>query len=210
MGMGAVRLNAFWGSAPKGPRYSFPPSDVWFASGVGPGKTAMREFPVRAPNTSGRFRLCVELSQNFHGPFSRRGVAPLCAETEVLPGEARPGESHAVEWGDGSGPAELIEGEEATYSVSVRNLSGDALRRASAVAYHWRQTDGPNVFWEGIRTPLPKMVEPDETVRVSAKVKANVPPGTYALEFDLVSDLWFEWAGSPPLVLEVRVRGKAP
>lgn len=206
MGFGAVRLNAFWRSAADGPRHAFPPSDFWFAAHLGPGESTTRRVLIRAPNASGRFQLCVGLSQVFLGAFSGRGVPPLCSETEVHLGALASRGEDAVEWGGGSGPAELAEGESGTYHVSVRNLSEREWPDTVRVSYHWRQSDGPHTLFDGQRTPLPQRVAAGKTVWVDAAVLAEVPPGTYDLEFDLVTDTWFSWIGSPPLVVEVRVR----
>ena len=76
------------------------------------------------------------------------------------------------------------------------------------LAYHWLDTLGNPIVWDGTRTPFPRRVEPGETVEVVAPVLAPRPPGSYRLAFDLVEELrfWFQEVGSEPLDLEVHVR----
>jgi hypothetical protein len=76
------------------------------------------------------------------------------------------------------------------------------------LAYHWLDTLGNPIVWDGTRTPFPRQVEPDETVEVVVPVLAPRPPGSYRLAFDLVEELrfWFQEVGSAPLDLAVDVR----
>jgi hypothetical protein len=76
------------------------------------------------------------------------------------------------------------------------------------VAYHWLDPLGNPIVWDGIRTPLPHVVRPGETVEVDISVLAPRPPGTYRLAFDLVEELrfWFQEVGGAPLELSIDVR----
>ena len=85
-------------------------------------------------------------------------------------------------------------------------------REGVQLAYHWLDTLGNPIVWDGIRTPLPHVVEPGATVDVDVPVLAARPPGGYRLAFDLVEELrfWFQEVGSVPLELEVDVRPRIP
>jgi hypothetical protein len=76
------------------------------------------------------------------------------------------------------------------------------------LAYHWLDPLGNPIVWDGVRTPLPRPVEPGESVELDAVVLAPRPPGNYRLAFDLVEELrfWLEELGSCPLELPVDVR----
>jgi hypothetical protein len=75
------------------------------------------------------------------------------------------------------------------------------------LAYHWLDTLGNPIVWDGVRTPLPRVVEPGEEVEVHAAVHAPRPPGSYRLAFDLVEELrfWFHEVGCVPLEVAVEV-----
>src|SRR5438552_3721149 len=75
------------------------------------------------------------------------------------------------------------------------------------LAYHWLDQLGNPIVWDGIRTPLPRLVEPGDAVELDAVVIAPRPPGTYRLSFDLVEELrfWLQEVGSVPLELPVEV-----
>src|SRR5262249_29475003 len=75
------------------------------------------------------------------------------------------------------------------------------------LAYHWLDTLGNPIVWDGIRTPLPRAVEPGGSVELDAVVLAPRPPGSYRLAFDLVEEFqfWLQEVGSTPLELPVDV-----
>lgn len=75
------------------------------------------------------------------------------------------------------------------------------------LSYHWLDPLGNAIVWDGPRTPLPRVVEPGETVEVAVPVLAPRPPGSYRLAFDLVEELrfWLEELGSTPLEVPVDV-----
>lgn len=76
------------------------------------------------------------------------------------------------------------------------------------VSYHWLDALGSPVVWDGARTPLPRVVQPGETVEVDARVVAPRPHGSYRIAFDLVEDprFWFQDVGSWALEVPVEVR----
>jgi hypothetical protein len=75
------------------------------------------------------------------------------------------------------------------------------------LSYHWLDSLGNPIVWDGIRTPFPRVVQPGETVEVDLPLLAPRPPGSYRLAFDLVEELrfWFQEVGSTPLDLPVEV-----
>jgi hypothetical protein len=167
-----------------------------------------RSIFVTAPNVAGPLQLCLELVQTGYGLFSERGLAPKCADVTTSGASLRRGKQFAVEWTGGSGPQSLSSGSEGLYRVGARNI-GERPWSSAFVAYHWVQFDGHNGRYEGVRTPLPGPGKVEEPVWVAAKVIADIPPGTYGLQFDLVNDVaWASNEGSPPMVVLVRVRGE--
>lgn len=75
------------------------------------------------------------------------------------------------------------------------------------VSYHWLDERGNPIVWDGIRTPLPRPVEPGESLRVELAVRAPMPPGRYRLAVDLVAEhrAWFEELGGEPATATVEV-----
>ncbi|MDQ3671302.1 MAG: hypothetical protein M3364_02525 [Actinomycetota bacterium] len=75
------------------------------------------------------------------------------------------------------------------------------------LAYHWLDPLGNPIVWDGVRAPLPRVVEPGEEVEFDVTVVAPRPQGSYRLAFDLVEEFrfWFEEVGSSPLDLPVEV-----
>ena len=75
------------------------------------------------------------------------------------------------------------------------------------LSYHWLDSLGNPIVWDGARAPLPHVVEPGASVELEADVLAPRPPGGYRLAFDLVEEhrFWFQELGSTPLDLPVDV-----
>jgi len=76
------------------------------------------------------------------------------------------------------------------------------------LAYHWLDPLGNPIVWDGVRAPLPRVVEPGEEVELDVTVVAPRPQGSYRLAFDLVEEyrFWFEEVGSTPLDIPVEVQ----
>jgi hypothetical protein len=81
-------------------------------------------------------------------------------------------------------------------------------RTGIQLSYHWLDPFGNPIVWDGVRAPLPRVVQPGEEVELDASVISPRPPGGYRLAFDLVEEhrFWFQELGSTPLDLEVEVR----
>jgi len=67
-------------------------------------------------------------------------------------------------------------------------------RRAVHIAYHWMREDGSLLEFDGLRTTLPRDVEPGETVRVSCFLRAVEERGVARLVWTLVQEevAWFD------------------
>ncbi len=57
-----------------------------------------------------------------------------------------------------------------------------------AVSYHWMDTEGGVVVWDGLRSPLPEIVPPGSSIELVASVGAPRTPGDYLLRWDVVQD----------------------
>ena len=90
-------------------------------------------------------------------------------------------------------------GETKTVSVTVKNTGTSAWTPGvTFLSHHWYQ-GSTAVVWDGERTSLPNPVDPNGTITLNAKVKANVPVGSYTLKWDLLGPAtWFSQK-SPPV-----------
>lgn len=85
-------------------------------------------------------------------------------------------------------------------------------REGVQISYHWLDSLGNPIVWDGPRTPFPGVVEPGGTVELDVPLVAPRPPGDYRLAFDLVEEFrfWFSELGSTPLDIPVRVEPRIP
>jgi hypothetical protein len=90
--------------------------------------------------------------------------------------------------------------------VEVENTGSVAWRDGVRLAYHWLDSRGNAIVWDGLRTPLP-LVAPGERVSIEARVRAPIPPGRYHFALDLVAEhrAWFSQLGSEQAGGEVEV-----
>ena len=92
--------------------------------------------------------------------------------------------------------------------AEIENAGTAAWRDDIAASYHWLDERGNAIVWDGVRSPLPSVVEPGGRVELDIAVRAPMPPGRYGFTLDLVAEhrAWFgELGGEPPRV-EVNVR----
>jgi len=76
------------------------------------------------------------------------------------------------------------------------------------LAYHWLDERGNPIVWDGLRTPLERVVAPGEVLRQELAVRAPIPAGRYRLAVDLVEELrfWLAELGNEPLEREIDVQ----
>jgi hypothetical protein len=93
-------------------------------------------------------------------------------------------------------------------SAPWRSRGKDGLQ----ISYHWLDPLGNAIVWDGLRTPLPHVVAPGETIELDVPVVAPRPPGSYRLAFDLVEEFrfWLQEVGSSPLDVHVDVAPRIP
>jgi hypothetical protein len=75
------------------------------------------------------------------------------------------------------------------------------------LSYHWLDTHGNAIVWDGARTAFPRPVGPGETIALDVALAAPRPPGTYVLRFDLVEEhrFWLSEIGVETHDVEVEV-----
>lgn len=97
--------------------------------------------------------------------------------------------------------------------VTVENAGSAPWREDVLASYHWLDDRGNAIVWDGLRTPLPGVVEPGRRVEVDLALRAPMPPGRYRLALDLVAEgrAWFAELGgeAPQVEVEVQPRVEA-
>ena len=111
--------------------------------------------------------------------------------------------------------AQMKSGERVAADVMVKNVSPVSWPRkpnsknlhAVNLAYHWLDTKGQMVVFDGARTPLPYDLKPGESVTLKATIYPPELPGAYVLEITLVQEgvAWFPENGGAKLSLPVDV-----
>ena len=76
------------------------------------------------------------------------------------------------------------------------------------LSYHWLDERGNPIVWDGVRTPLARVVAPGESLRQAVRLRGPIPPGRYRLGVDLVEEhrFWVAELGNEQYEEEVDVR----
>jgi hypothetical protein len=98
-------------------------------------------------------------------------------------------------------------GASAIVGVRLRNQGSAQWRPTVKLSYHWLDTRGNAIVWDGWRADFPRQLEPGEDALLRPTVRAPMPPGTYRLALDLIEEgrFWFAEFGSFALVRTVEV-----
>ena len=102
-----------------------------------------------------------------------------------------------LEWLAGQPPEQWRANRLVRIPATVRNSSSATWHARGAtrvaIAYHWLDSAGEPVTFEGLRTALPKDVAPGATVDLELEVASPKIPGDYILELDALRErlAWF-------------------
>ena len=97
-----------------------------------------------------------------------------------------------------STPPTLPIGNVVSVAVSITNTGTATWNSSGAnlvdLSYHWYDTTGKAVVWDGLRSPLSANVPPTGTIAATAQVVPPTAAGTYLLRFALVKEGvgWFD------------------
>ena len=183
---------------------------------VGAGASADLDLWVEAPVTAGDYRLRLDMLQETVFWFAQRGSSPLDVPLTVT-GEA----AESADPGVLAAALELLSpalvrgtaGETAVLRLRATNrgntrwLCHRPERRGQvSVGGHLRRPSAAEAA-DWLRSPLPRDVEPGETVEVEVVLRLPEEPGRHELTLALV-DEGIAWFGTPPLA--VTLEGEAP
>lgn len=116
-----------------------------------------------------------------------------------------------VQWGSESTPSSMTSNEQVNLSFFIKNSGTMTWPAGGAnpvyLSYHWYNSSGQIILWDGLRTPLPfNMAELDFTT-LTATLKAPPSSGSYTLKWDPVQEgvTWFSFKDVPVLSKAVTV-----
>ncbi len=106
-------------------------------------------------------------------------------------------------------------GEKVMIPITVKNIGRETWpatsdsegKKAVHLSYHWFDSAGKTVVFDGIRTELPHDLAPEETVSLDATIQAPDQAGDFRLRLTMVQEAvtWFEAAGAQPLDVPVTI-----
>jgi SAM-dependent methyltransferase len=111
-----------------------------------------------------------------------------------------------------SGPHDVRRGERFQLTLRLTNTGwlhwSSSDREPVLVSYHWLDSQGRTLVYDGVRTPLAAPVPPDHSVEAVLQVEAPAQPGRAVLAIDLVHEgvAWFSEQGVPPYRVTFRIR----
>lgn len=192
-----VRLSYHWYSA-SGAVHTWDGLRTPLPADLAPGASVTVEAQVQAPAQVGSYVLRFAMVQD--GVQDGWGDAePTARAVSVTP-------ALAVAFGELSVPT-LPANATSTVAVRVTNTGGDAWNAGGAnpvrLAYHWYDSAGRLVVYDGLRTQLGANVMPGDSRTLDAQIRTPSATGTYTLELEMVKE-GVRWFG-PALRLAVRV-----
>lgn len=158
-----------------------------------PGASQTVRASVRAPEQAGTYRL--------QWAMVREGLTWV----DVDPDASTPTETVTVgeppltwAWAIVDPLESLAVAEATTVAVSLTNTGTEAWQAEAGdrLGYRWLDAEGEPLAGEGLRTPLPAVVEPGQTIEVRARVQAPPSPGRFALAWQPVRE-HVRWFGPP-------------
>jgi hypothetical protein len=148
---------------------------------------------VRLALVTSLILLCADGCQTVRGTLALTEAA-IAAQSD----QAWLDEAYRVGWEEAHVPQEAAANVVLAVPVTLRNR-GNRIWPTSQVfvAYHWFR-DHKLVVWDGVRTHLPRDLEPGGRATLSARVKTPAESGSYVLQITLVQELvtWFENKGA--------------
>jgi len=151
---------------------------------------------ISAPTVGGSYVLKLDLVQEGVAWFSGKGVAtgnlPVTIAGPIIPSF---GANYAIL------PVSGTASSTTTVPITLGNTSNFTWPSAGAnpvtLSYHWVNSAGQTVVWDGLRTRLPADVPAGQLTQVQATLAFPSAPGTYLLRWDLVQEgvSWFSGKG---------------
>ncbi len=172
-----------------------------------PGASVTVQAAVTAPPQGGTYQLRFDLVQEGVAWFSGKGVATGNLNATVAGPLVRA-------YGASYAPAVqtlAVSGSSTTVPITVANTGNFTWPAAGAtpvtLSYHWIDSAGRTVIWDGLRTRLSADVPPGQAVTLQASLVFPAGTGTYTLKWDMVEEgvAWFSGKAVPTYDQPVQV-----
>jgi len=173
-----------------------------FTINVTNSQTVTITASLKAPSTPGSYNLFWDMVQENVTWFSAQG-APLIAVSNITVAAER---QRDLQWVSQGTPTTIKPGEIVGVPITLTNTGSLNWSKSGAnptyLAYHWLNTSGQAVVWDGLRTVLPNDLSSGQLANLTASLMAPSTPGTYRLFWDMVQEsvAWFSGGGAPVLV----------
>jgi len=177
---------------------------------LAPGASVQLQASVTPPPNGGTFTLRFDLVQEGVAWFSAKGNPTGDLRVNV--------EGPAVKtFGATYQPqiaALAVSGAQTAVPITVTNSGNFTWNAGGAtpvdLAYHWSDSAGRTVVWDGLRTMLAADVAPGGMQTLQAAIQFPTAPGSYTLRWDLVQEgvSWFSGQGVKTYDQAVTVQGQ--
>jgi hypothetical protein len=160
---------------------------------LGPGQSVTLQAQVAAPAQGGQYQLRFDLVQEGVAWFSSKGLPTGNLATNVAGPLVK---SYGATYSP-SVQTLAVSGSSATVPIAITNTGNFPWPAAGAnpvtLSYHWNDSAGRAVVWDGMRTKLPGDLPPGATISVQAALVFPAGTGTYTLRWDMVEEgvSWF-------------------
>ena len=124
-----------------------------------------------------------------------------------------------VEFGPHNVPAEMVAGEMLLADIAIKNASTKTWpskpnqkgTNAVNLSYHWLDRRRQMMVFDGLRTPLPRDLNPGESVTLRAAIRAPEKAGAYLFQVTMVQEgvAWFSDSDGGQLSIPVVVAASA-
>ncbi|MDP9320315.1 MAG: N-acetylmuramoyl-L-alanine amidase [Chloroflexota bacterium] len=167
------------------------------AADLRPGQAVLLQAQVQSPPDGGTYQLRFDLVLEGVSWFSVRGTATGNVTAAVCCGKT---------FGAQYQPQVTtfaVSGAGTTVPIALTNTGNFTWSAVGAtpvhLGYHWTDTAGRVIVWDGTRSNLAADVAPGATQTVQAQIAFPAAPGTYVLKWDLVQEgvAWFSSKNVP-------------
>jgi hypothetical protein len=187
-----------------------------------PDGTAELDVSMYVPPRTGRYVVRLDMVDEYLAWFEACGSSPVDLPLDVAsyPDSREPHRLAAeIRLLAGAPTTAVTPGSPLALQLALRNsgdsywLPGDPVARGVvSLGIHLRAGDGRELARDYLRLPLPRAVQPNETLELRAELPAPPETGRFQLLLDLVAEgvCWFEHMGSSPLLLPVETNRETP
>jgi uncharacterized protein (DUF3820 family) len=168
-------------------------------SDLGPDQTQTLQVSVQLPGAPGAYALRWDLVQEGVAWFSQKGVATGNDSVTVSAPATTTTNGFGASYDVTRVPGALATEMRSTVTVTIANTSNFAWSPGAGnpinLSYHWYDSAGNVVVWDGWRTPV--SLAAGQSAALAVTVAGPPRPGTFVLRFDLVQEgiAWFSQKG---------------